>query len=161
MGDSILCSLHRCLRVEGMHQAHFQIALVRRIDAYQVLSAGAYLIKLPLRQLAVEPSHACAGGAAASRWQKNLEPAANPLACVMLAAIGEPENAESKHAIDDGLALPGIDADDSPALLAAHQQASPMAIGNYTAMPLMAIAATSRILATLKMTPAAFHGEWN
>src|ERR1700690_4466107 len=124
MGQPVLRSLHRCLRVEGMHQAHFQIALVRRIDAYQVLSAGAYLIKLPLRQLAVEPRHACPLGAAGPGRQQNLESLAYSFAGEMFAAIRQPENTQSEHTIDARLALLGIDSDKRPALLPAHQQAA-------------------------------------
>ncbi len=42
----------------------------------------------------------------------------------MFPAISEPENAQGEHTIDGRLALLGIDADERPALLAAHQQAA-------------------------------------
>src|ERR1700679_536472 len=107
-----------------MPQPHFQVALVRCIDANQVIVSGGYFIELPLRQIAIEPGHARPRGAAASGRQQNLESLAYPPACAVLATIGQPENAKSEHAIDRRLAFLGVDPDERPALLPAHQQAS-------------------------------------
>ena len=107
-----------------MHQAHFQVALVRRIDAHEVVVSLADFIEFPLREIAIQPGHTRPRGAAASGRQQNLESLADSPAGAMLAAVGEPEDAQSEHTIDGRLALLGVDSNERPALLPAHQQAS-------------------------------------
>ncbi len=55
---------------------------------------------------------------------KNLESLAYSFAGVMFPAIRQPENSQGEHPIDGRLALLGVDPDERPALLPAHQQAS-------------------------------------
>ena len=106
-----------------MHKAHFQVALVRCIEGGHFFVAFAYLVELPLRQVAVEPCHACPGGGAASRRQEDFKSLAHSFGDAVLPAIGQPQDSQGEDAIDGGHAFFGVHPDQGPALLPAHQKA--------------------------------------
>src|SRR5580658_1935123 len=98
-----------------------RIAEVNRIEFFASFVEGE---QLKIGRCVVEPGHAFGSGAPCACRHNHFEPAEVAASIGFLAAVVEPENAESKNTVDHGRGLGLADADYGISRSAAQQAAA-------------------------------------
>ena len=107
-----LTTLERRGGRESVHEAGIQIAGITKVDERELFAALVESEKRKIRGGVVKPCHALGGSAKCACGNNDFETAEVAARLGVLAAVVEPEDAESENTVDDGCGFSCADADD-------------------------------------------------